>query len=69
MNHSWVEVDLGALTENIRLLRQRLGVQAELMPVLKANAYGHGALEVGRRAQLGGITWFVTAHLQEALGL
>ncbi|MCX7007131.1 MAG: alanine racemase [Kiritimatiellaeota bacterium] len=69
MNHSWVEVDLGALKENLQLLRQRLGGQAELMPVLKANAYGHGALEVGRLAQQNGINWFVTAHLQEALGL
>ena len=69
MNHSWVEVDLGALTENLQLLQQRLGGQAVLMPVLKANAYGHGALEVGRRAQQNGINWFVTAHLQEALGL
>ena len=69
MNHSWVEVDLSAVTDNLRLLQQRLGGQAELMPVLKANAYGHGALEVGRRAQQNGINWFVTAHLQEALGL
>ena len=69
MNHSWVEIDLAALMDNLRLLRQRLGGQAELMPVLKANAYGHGALEVGRRAQEHGVNWFVTAHLQEALGL
>ncbi len=69
MNHSWVEVDLGALQDNLRLLRQRLGEQVGLMPVLKANAYGHGALEVGRRAQQTGTHWFVTAHLQEALGL
>jgi alanine racemase len=69
MNHSWVEVDLGVLVENLRLLQARLGGQAALMPVLKANAYGHGALDVGRRAQEHGINWFVTAHLQEALGL
>jgi alanine racemase len=69
MNHSWVEVDLGALADNLLLLRQRLGAEAELMPVLKANAYGHGAIEVGRRSQQNGIRWFVTAHLQEALGL
>ena len=69
MNHSWVEVDLGVLVENLRLLQARLGAQAALMPVLKANAYGHGALDVGRRAQEHGINWFVTAHLQEALGL
>lgn len=69
MNHSWVEVNLGVLAENLQLLQQRLGGHAVLMPVLKANAYGHGALEVGRRARQSGINWFVTAHLQEALGL
>ncbi|TAN37593.1 MAG: alanine racemase [Verrucomicrobia bacterium] len=69
MNHSWVEVDLGALTDNLRLLQKRLSPQTELMLVLKANAYGHGALEIGRCAQQNGVNWFVTAHLQEALGI
>jgi alanine racemase len=69
MNHSWVEVDQGALVDNLRLLQQRLGKSAELMLVLKANAYGHGALEVGRRTQERGVQWYVTAHLQEALGI
>ena len=43
---AWVEVDLAALVENARFLTARSG--ARLLPVVKANAYGVGAVAVSR---------------------
>lgn len=69
MKRSWVEVDLGVLEDNIRLMRQALRPETEIMFVVKANAYGHGAVPVARRAAEAGVNWFAVAYLQEALAL
>ncbi len=45
---TWVEIDKKALQKNISALRQTVGRGVELMPVIKANAYGHGFLEIAR---------------------
>jgi alanine racemase len=45
-SRAWAEVDLGALARNYRLLRERAG--RELIPVVKADGYGHGAVPVAR---------------------
>jgi alanine racemase len=45
----WAEIDLDALTHNVRLLAARAG-SARLLAVVKANAYGHGAVPVARAA-------------------
>ena len=47
-SRTWAEVDLGAVRHNVRLLRGRAGVP--LMAVVKADAYGHGAVPVARAA-------------------
>ena len=49
----WAEVDLDALALNIRLLKARAN-GAALMAVVKANAYGHGAVAVARAVLVGG---------------
>ncbi len=46
---TWAEVDLGAIRHNVRTLKRRAG-GARLMAVVKANAYGHGAVPVARAA-------------------
>ncbi len=63
---SWVEVDLGALRDNLRALRAALDPRAELIAVVKADAYGHGATLVARTAAAEGIRRFAVAHPQEA---
>ena len=60
------EVDLGAIRHNVGLLRPP-GV--ELMAVVKANAYGHGAFPVARAALEAGATWLGVALVEEGLGL
>ena len=44
----WVEVDLTALRRNFRVARNTLPRETSVITVIKANAYGHGAVEVGR---------------------
>jgi len=62
----WVEIDLAAARHNAELARRRSG--AELLVVVKANAYGHGALEVAE-AVADQATLFGVANLYEGLEL
>lgn len=61
---TWVEVDAEALASNTRLLRREVGVP--LMAVLKADAYGHGAVRVARIAVANGADSLAVACLSEA---
>ena len=47
---TWAEIDLDAVAHNARQLKRRAGEQAELIAVVKANGYGHGAVPVARTA-------------------
>lgn len=53
---AWVEINTGAIENNARQLKALLGA-TELMAMVKANAYGHGAVEAARAALRGGATW------------
>ncbi|WP_217188978.1 alanine racemase [Streptomyces buecherae] len=61
-------VDLAALRANVRALRAR-APRAELMAVVKADAYGHGAVPCARAARQAGASWLGTATPQEAIAL
>ncbi|MBB5939591.1 alanine racemase [Streptomyces zagrosensis] len=61
-------VDLAALRANVRALRER-APRAELMAVVKSDAYGHGAVPCARAAREAGASWLGTATPQEALTL
>lgn len=65
---SWVEVDLGQLRRNIRLIKGQLQNTRYCLPI-KANAYGHGLCAVGRVAQEEGVDYLAVAHLQEGVSL
>lgn len=62
------QVDLGAVSANVAALRQRAG-SAEVMAVVKADAYGHGLVPAARAAVRGGATWLGVAQLPEAVEL
>jgi alanine racemase len=66
---TWLEISRGALTHNLHLLRARLAPATQLMAVVKANAYGHGAAETARILQTAGADRFAVATLSEALEL
>ena len=61
-------IDLDALRGNVKLLAERAG-NAELMTVVKADGYGHGAVEVSRAALEAGTTKLGVSSLDEALSL
>jgi alanine racemase len=62
----WAEIDLDALDHNIRALQSVLTPPARLLAVVKANAYGHGAVEVARAAAAAGAWGFGVATVDEA---
>ncbi|MEU9998300.1 alanine racemase [Streptomyces sp. NPDC050848] len=63
------EIDLGALRANVRTLRARVAPHVQLMAVVKADAYGHGAVRCARAALEAGAEWLGTATPHEALAL
>jgi alanine racemase len=65
---AWAEIDLAALRANVRALRARVP-RAEVMAVVKSDAYGHGMVPCARAALRAGATWLGTATPQEALAL
>jgi alanine racemase len=65
---AWAEIDLAAITHNARVL-SRLVRPAQLVAVVKARGYGHGALAVARAAQAGGAVGFAVALVDEGVEL
>jgi alanine racemase len=63
----WAEIDRDALRHNARIVRERIG-SAEMLAVVKANAYGHGTLGVAE-ALANDVQLFGVANLEEALAL
>ena len=65
---AWVEVNLSAIEQNTRRL-VAIARPAELMAMVKANAYGHGAVEASRAALRGGATWLGVYSVGEGIEL
>jgi alanine racemase len=65
----WAEIDLNAYAHNIRELRRITNPAARLMAVVKANGYGHGAVETARTALQNGAAALGVARIQEAVQL
>jgi alanine racemase len=66
---AWAEIDLGALAGNLATLRRLAGSGVPLYPVVKADAYGHGAIPIARALEEAGSAGFCVATLDEALAL
>ena len=66
---SWAEIDLSAISHNLRELRRITRPSARLMAVIKANAYGHGALEIARLAESEPVDWLGVANIHEGIAL
>lgn len=69
MRPAWIEVDLDAIRANAGIARSFLRPGAHLMAVVKADAYGHGAVPVARAALEGGASWLGVALPLEAEAL
>jgi alanine racemase len=68
-NRAWVEVDVGAISHNIRALQALLRPGTAMMAVIKADAYGHGALQVAHLAQDLGVQCLGVATVLEGVTL
>lgn len=66
---TWVEINLDHVKYNIYKMKQHLPEDVEIMAVVKANAYGHGAPQVAKAALESGATRLAVAFLDEALSL
>lgn len=65
----WAEVSLDNIAYNVRQFRQFIGQGCELMAVVKANGYGHGALETAYTMIANGTNWLAVALPEEAVRL
>ena len=66
---TWAEIDLNRLGENFRSIKSFCGDDLRYMAVIKADAYGHGAVECARKLEAEGADWFGVACLEEAAEL
>ncbi len=66
---AWAEVDLAAAAANVALLRSRLPAGTKVMAVLKADAYGHGAVPAARRLLSEGVEMIGVGDSSEAIEL
>lgn len=66
---AWVEIDLTALAHNVQQILSLLSAKTELMTVVKADAYGHGAVTVAQTVLQAGASWLGVATIPEGIEL
>jgi alanine racemase len=66
---TWVDIDLDAFDQNVASVAATLPPGSKIIAVLKADAYGHGAVELGRRCHPDHVAMIATALLEEAFEL
>ena len=66
---SWIEIDLDQIKQNYFTYRSMLHKDAEIMAVVKADAYGHGDAHIARWLTEQGCQLFAVSNIDEAVGL
>jgi alanine racemase len=66
---SWVEVSLSRLRSNFRAIKALVGDDIEVMPVVKADAYRHGAVAVSHALEAEGAQWLAVSNVEEGVAL
>ena len=66
---TWAEINLDNLIHNFRVTRAAVGGDVAIMPAVKADAYGHGAVECARALESAGADWFGVALPEEGFTL
>ena len=69
MDRAWVEINLKNLEHNIIEIKKIIPAKTKIMAVVKANAYGHGMIEISHKLNKIGIFDFAVATLEEAISL
>jgi alanine racemase len=65
----WAEISLGAIASNLREIRRHIGAGRKILAVVKANAYGLGAVEISRALSRAGADWFGVTSASEGAEL
>ena len=66
---TWAEIDLDALIHNFEEVRRIVGPRVKILSVIKADAYGHGAVECGKALLEAGADCLAVAFIDEAIAL
>jgi alanine racemase len=66
---TWAEIDLDGISENVTRIKELLPQEVEMIAVVKANAYGHGDVQVAETALEAGASYLAVAFLDEAIAL
>lgn len=66
---TWAEIDLAAVRENFNVIKNCLENKTKICCVVKANAYGHGAVQLSRIYEELGADYFAVSNIEEALQL
>ncbi|OCL28459.1 alanine racemase [Orenia metallireducens] len=66
---TWLNIDLDAIKFNLKQVRKRIDPDTEIMAIVKANGYGHGASEVSKVALEEGVGWLGVATVHEGVEL
>lgn len=66
---TWAEINLANIAHNVREFRRHIPQPTRLMAVVKADGYGHGAVEVARAALAAGAEWLAVALVEEGIRL
>ena len=65
---AWIEVDLDAIIHNLKLIKS-IAPKSQIMAIIKANAYGHGAISVAKTVLANGASWLGVAMVEEGIAL
>ena len=69
LRRTWAEIDLDALAHNYRVLKAHIGENVKFMGIVKADAYGHGSVQVSRCLQEAGADYLAVSSIDEAMEL
>lgn len=69
IKRTWAEININALKHNYNEIRKHTSKNAKLCCVVKADGYGHGAIEVAKTLSSLGADWFAVSNIEEALQL
>lgn len=69
LRRTWAEIDLDALAHNYNVLRKHIGENVKFLGVVKADAYGHGSVQVSRLLQELGADYLAVSSIDEAIEL
>jgi alanine racemase len=66
---TWVEISRGQIAANYQAIRRTLSSDTQILPVVKADAYRHGAVEISRALEAEGAQWLAVSSTEEGIAL